>query len=703
MQIVARSRSLQTKLSLCLIAINLVLVIFSAHHIDDAVKTNKRADRIAAVNICSDAFLSAIRALAFERGRTNVVLSAETPISDENRAFIEVRRVQIDANLRIGLEQLSAIDPESAARLQSHYAEFLKLRAKATPQTELKYAAREQNVSEEWLSNCTAFILQIENTLELLGTTELSFDRYTSYFHYQLNCVAFRLFSGYSASILTAAIGRGILPLEKHHEFLESRAKADYIWTSIDRDISQLKNTALLSKKNSLYHEYYEVYRPLQDEVLRQALAGNVPADSGPRLAALSVPPFESIFDLIDEVSAENRRYIAEMKAEAVKSLQMAVFRLFLVLVLITFTIAYFRSVLFSPMRRIINALQNIANGQPAADLEAIAQRQDEIGWLAQGVELLQMSMEQEQQTKARLELLATTDSLTGLYNRQMLDQEVERALAQADRYHEPIALITFDLDHFKRVNDTWGHPVGDQVLKQTAQVVVKLIRKSDRFFRIGGEEFLILLPQTNAEEAVIAAEKIRLALEATNHLQAGQVTVSIGVTERHRKESFTSFFKRADDNLYRAKEYGRNRVVSSTIPLVHMLWDSEWESGHAVIDSQHQHLLERMQELFELAILSKAGHRQELPVLDKLFEEITAHFAFEEQVLEEIGYSGIEDHRLAHRQLCNQAECFKESYIQGMLDVSSFVSFIMEEVVLGHMLKEDVLFYPYTQKKMGY
>lgn len=685
-------------------AINLVLVIYSVTLILDAVETDHRADRIAAIDKCSDAFLSAIGALAFERGRTNVVLSAETPISDENRAFIEVRHVQVDENLRIGFEQLKSIDSPSAARLQSDYAKFLNLRAKAIEQAELKHAARAHNASEEWFENCTAFIDQIVETLELLETKELSFDRFTSYYHYQLDCVAFRLFSGYSASVLSAAINQGgVLPLGKYHEFLESRAKADYIWKGIDRDISQLNNTVLLNKKNRLYHEYYGVYRPFQDEILHQALVGNVADGSVRRLAALSVPAFESTFDLIDEVSAENRRYIAEMKAEAVKSLQLAVFRFFLVLVLMTFTIAYFRSVLFLPMQRIINALQNIADGRPTADLESTAKRQDEIGWLAQGVKMLQLSMEEEQRTKAQLEILATTDRLTGLYNRQMLDQEVERALSQADRYHEPISLIVFDLDHFKNVNDTWGHPVGDQVLKQTAQVVAKLIRKSDRFFRIGGEEFLILLPQTTADEAVIAAEKIRLALEQTNHPQAGQITVSIGIAQLQQDESFTAFFKRADDNLYKAKRYGRNRVVSSDAPMTHMLWNPEWESGHAVIDAQHQNILERMQELFELTILSKAGRGKELPGLDKLFAEITTHFAFEEQVLEQIGYPAITDHRLAHRQLLNQAEHFRESFLNGTLIVSSFVSFLMEEVILGHMLKEDVLFYPYIREKMGY
>ena len=134
---------------------------------------------------------------------------------------------------------------------------------------------------------------------------------------------------------------------------------------------------------------------------------------------------------------------------------------------------------------------------------------------LAQGVNQLQLSMTEERRLKTQNAALAMTDRLTGLRNRQFLDQEIDAVIEHADRYREPLSLVVFDLDHFKVVNDTWGHPVGDEVLKQAALIVSGLVRKSDLLVRIGGEEFLIMMPQTNLCGALAAAEKIRAVMAA--------------------------------------------------------------------------------------------------------------------------------------------------------------------------------------------
>lgn len=694
-------RSLQTKLSICILVTNFVLVIFSMSLVFDAVKVNNRANRITAINRCSEFFFLTIEALAFERGRTNVILSEESPITDANRLFIEERRVQADKNLSIGLEKLNEIDPVSANLLQSEYAKFLKLRAKADIQAEMKFAEREAAFADEWFANSTTFIFRIKETLAVLGKKELIIDDFDFYYQLQLACIEFRLFSGYSGSVLTAAISRGTtIPGEKYQKLIESRVKADYIWANIDKDMAEMNNPALGRKSDKVFQEYYNEYRSFQNEILRQALEGKVPKDSVQRLAALSVPAFDSIFDLIAEVSAENRNYVEQMKNKAIRGLEVALLEFFLVLAFSVFSLNYFRIMLFSPMKRIINALQSIVNGQPVSNLETDAKRQDEIGWLVQGVKMLQVSMEEERRLKAKNEILATTDNLTGLYNRHMLDQEAECALAQADRYEGPISMIVFDLDHFKNVNDTCGHLIGDEVLKQTAQIVKKLIRRSDKLFRFGGEEFLILMPKTTVDEAAAVAEKIRVVLEENKHPYAGQVTVSIGVAERYRKEFFKDFYKRADDNLYRAKKYGRNRVVRSIVAAVNMIWNPEWESGHPEIDRQHQKLLERSKELFEMSMLSNSESEKVLTMLETLIEEIDDHFSSEEQILEQIGYPDVEDHKLIHTQLLTKAASLKNYYLQDEISTSSFILFILDDVVLGHMLKEDKLFFPYTQKK---
>ena len=171
-------------------------------------------------------------------------------------------------------------------------------------------------------------------------------------------------------------------------------------------------------------------------------------------------------------------------------------------------------------------------------------------------------------QTKKDYEMklidLATIDRLTGIYNRHYFDNIIIDEINRSLRYNEELSMIMFDLDHFKRVNDTWGHDIGDEVLKNTARIVETHIRKSDIFARWGGEEFVILMPNTNSGGAFILAEKIRLALEEYNHSLAGIVTASFGVAEYVASDSSTDWFKSADTALFEAKKSGRNKVVIS-------------------------------------------------------------------------------------------------------------------------------------------
>lgn len=178
---------------------------------------------------------------------------------------------------------------------------------------------------------------------------------------------------------------------------------------------------------------------------------------------------------------------------------------------------------------------------------------------------LLLLTLREAEYRKAAettIQKIAITDELTGLNNRHYLDSVIETELARSDRYVQPLSFMILDLDHFKKVNDTWGHPVGDDVLKQTAEIIKSHIRKADVLVRLGGEEFLIMLPHTNGAGAAETAEKIRLALDERRHPVAGKCTSSFGVVERKYGESYISLYKRVDEALYLAKEGGRNRVV---------------------------------------------------------------------------------------------------------------------------------------------
>ena len=163
---------------------------------------------------------------------------------------------------------------------------------------------------------------------------------------------------------------------------------------------------------------------------------------------------------------------------------------------------------------------------------------------------------------KKRAEALAITDRLTGLYNRLKLDEVLMYEIVKTKRYHTALSLIIIDVDHFKSVNDTYGHQVGDTVLKEVANILRTVSRGSDVVGRWGGEEFLIILPNTNLAGALVAAEKIRTAIEEHSFSVAGKKTASLGVSEFLVEETEDAFIERADQALYRAKTGGRNQVV---------------------------------------------------------------------------------------------------------------------------------------------
>ncbi|WP_456402311.1 GGDEF domain-containing protein [Persephonella sp.] len=168
---------------------------------------------------------------------------------------------------------------------------------------------------------------------------------------------------------------------------------------------------------------------------------------------------------------------------------------------------------------------------------------------------------------KERFKTMAEIDPLTGIYNKGKFNELLRFELERNKRYGRPLSIILFDIDHFKKINDAFGHQTGDYVLKTLAKIVSSNIRATDYFARWGGEEFVILAPETDLEGAQILAEKIRKSIEEYPFDVVGQVTSSFGVTEATSKDTVDSFVKRADAALYKAKDKGRNRVEIEISP----------------------------------------------------------------------------------------------------------------------------------------
>ncbi|CAG7857295.1 Diguanylate cyclase VdcA [biofilm metagenome] len=171
-----------------------------------------------------------------------------------------------------------------------------------------------------------------------------------------------------------------------------------------------------------------------------------------------------------------------------------------------------------------------------------------------------------ERLEKTNAETMA--DSLTGLANRKGLDKAIEASLSASDELKSHPCLLMVDIDHFKKINDAYGHLLGDKVIKVVADALVNQIKGKDTAARYGGEEFCVLLPETELPGAVKVAENIRKEIERTRIKRAkaqediGSISVSIGVTRYRSKESVTNFIGRADKALYQSKQDGRNKVT---------------------------------------------------------------------------------------------------------------------------------------------
>jgi diguanylate cyclase (GGDEF)-like protein len=159
------------------------------------------------------------------------------------------------------------------------------------------------------------------------------------------------------------------------------------------------------------------------------------------------------------------------------------------------------------------------------------------------------------------LKRLATTDNLTGAYNRRLFRETIWHEINRAVRYGEALTLVAFDIDHFKAVNDTFGHIRGDEVLKKIAEIVRDNIRTTDIFARTGGEEFALIAPSTDPASASEIAERLRETINSHSFDSIGTVTVSFGVAGFKKGDNINAFIDRADKALYNAKELGRNRV----------------------------------------------------------------------------------------------------------------------------------------------
>lgn len=273
---------------------------------------------------------------------------------------------------------------------------------------------------------------------------------------------------------------------------------------------------------------------------------------------------------------------------------------------------------------------------------------------LARAREASERANTELRQALDQMERTAATDRLTGAWNRRWFEGGAAQLIAVASRGEAPISLILYDLDHFKHINDTFGHPMGDRVLRDVTEAVRSQLRTSDALARWGGEEFIVLCPATTLAGATILAEKIRQAVEAQALPQVGMVTISLGVAQHHRAESLDAWILRADEALYRIS----NRLLSAVT------------SGQYPDDAKLQ--------------------------MQLLIAHVAQHFHDEEAILARVGYPELTAHAREHNRLIGQAKALQRQMGGDTADLPGILSYLALDLVKGHIIEWDRRFYNY-------
>ena len=234
---------------------------------------------------------------------------------------------------------------------------------------------------------------------------------------------------------------------------------------------------------------------------------------------------------------------------------------LVLIFVIIIFTSMVFSRTITKPISVLILAVKNLGTGDLTKRVDIKCN--DELGELATSFNNSLDKLEKITYSVEHFTKLSMTDNLTQIHNRLKLNHELDIEIIRTKRTNSNLTLVMFDIDHFKKINDTYGHDIGDVSLIGLVNIINQNIRKTDVFARWGGEEFMILLLDTNLENSILMVEKIRIKIEENNFETINHMTCSFGITQFKQEDTKEILIKKVDEVLYEAKHKGRNRIES--------------------------------------------------------------------------------------------------------------------------------------------
>lgn len=286
------------------------------------------------------------------------------------------------------------------------------------------------------------------------------------------------------------------------------------------------------------------------------------------------------------------------------------------------------------------------------------------------------------------------SDKLTGVWNRRKLEEVGEAEIQRVVRHGTLASLLMLDLDDFKILNDSLGHAAGDTALQAVASSWRAVLRDTDILGRWGGEEFVVILPETGVNDALRMADSLREATSATSVSGSSRMTVSIGVSLCLSHDTWKSWFDRADTALYRAKAAGKDRVChdipmrwESDTSLIH--WSSSFETAIPEIDADHRRLVDRANAL--LRNVRTTGDKAAITqYLNEIGLDMRRHFAREEIAIANIGSGELQTHRSEHMTLLARLGFLTERFQRDALPLEALVQFVVFEMCAHHIAGSD-------------
>jgi len=261
-------------------------------------------------------------------------------------------------------------------------------------------------------------------------------------------------------------------------------------------------------------------------------------------------------------------------------------------------------------------------------------------------------------------------------------------------RYGTPVSLLMMDLDNFKPINDRFGHSAGDMALKAVANACARVLRETDTFGRWGGEEFVVILPDTGVEAAMEIAEQLRHAVSRVGGDIHRRLTISIGVSLCLSTDSWETWLERADAALYRAKAAGKNCVIFE-IPLFReaglpqILWSEALTVGIDDLDVEHRDLVEKSNELLRL-VSQEFDKTRTLALLGSISQRTAEHFDHEETVIASLHPAELAEHQQAHEAILARLAFLEVRLKSDALPLEALVQFIVFEMCTQHMAGDD-------------